>query len=224
MGQGLRQQIAKYAHRRIEVCRQKGQGTRKRFPATEYRRQENTVNAVGFLNRWLRTNYSTIIPELPLPPENGHAHRKEGTAAWAGFYDEHLRDGPVRISLNELVTLLDTDVNEFEEATDTADPVPASGTQTDELSWLQLQLDDGCSWLQLQLDEHLAQPRGQGHPELIGLQDEGLAAVRDYLDKLLSGKTPEALPAGVRGGSDLVASIEEVITRFAKIRNTFLRC
>jgi len=212
MGQDWRQQIAKYAHGHIEECRRKGQGTRKRFPATKYRGQKNTVDAVAFLNGWLRTNYSAIIPELPLPPENGHVPRMEWTAAWAGFYDEHL--GPMRISLHKLVALLDTDLTEFEEArgqpvTDTADPVPASGTQTDELSWLQLQLDE----LQGVLREHLAEgaPR---HPELIDLQDEGLAAVLDYLDKLLSGEAPEALPAGVRGGSDLLTDIMEVINRF----------
>lgn len=213
MGQDWRRQIAKYAHDHIKECRGKGQGTRKRFPATKYRGQKRIVDAVGFLNGWLRTNYSAIFPELPLPPENGYVPRKEWTAAWARFYDEHL--GPMRISLNELVALLDADLDGFEgqPVTDTAHPVLASGTQTDELSWLQLQLDE----LQEVLREHLAQPRGQGHPELIDLQDEALEAVLNYLDKLLSGEVPEALPAGVRGGSDLLTNIEEVIKRFAEI-------
>ena len=52
---------------------------------------------------------------------------------------------------------------------------------------------------------------------MIDLQDEALEAVLNYLDKLLSGEVPEALPAGVRGGSDLLTNIEEVIKRFAEI-------
>ena len=70
------------------------------------------------------------------------------------------------------------------------------------------------------MEEHLA-PQGQGHPELMDLSDEALKGVHDFLDKVLSGQAPEALPTDGRGGGEgsmLLRSIniKDVINRFAQ--------
>ena len=202
-GQDWRRQIENYAQSHIDDCRRKGQGTGERFPATDYRQEKTIQDAVVFLNGWLRTNYSSI-PQLPSPPRHGRVRRKEWPQAWATFYDEDLRSE--KISLNDLITR----VNEGLDGLEAAQGQSMTDTAELELRW---QLDEVYEVLK----EHLAEgaPR---HPELIDLQDEALADVLDYVDKLLDGETPEAPPSGMRGGEgNMLLEIMGVIIRFAQL-------
>ena len=225
MGQDLRQQIARYARHHIKKQdRKNDQGIRKLFPADNYRDQVTLQDAVDFLNGWLESNhYANIVP-VPSPPSHGRVPRKQWTDAWAAFYDGHLV--PLRINLTELISDTDEKLYALEAAqealrADTADPFPA--TQMDELSDVQDSLGE---LLEVLWDEreHRAQPepQGQGHPDLMDLQDEDLQLVYDCLGKLLSGQAPEDLElpsAGERGGEGnmLLTSIVEVIHRYARI-------
>ena len=136
---------------------------------------------------------------------------------WKAFYDEHLRFP----NLIELITHTDEDLDAVEKAqgeplADTAEPFSASSTQKDELS---SDVPDDLGALRDVVEEHLA-PQGQGHPELMDLSDEALKGVHDFLDKVLSGQAPEALPTDGRGGGEgsmLLRSLTEVINRFAQI-------
>ena len=136
---------------------------------------------------------------------------------WKAFFDEHLRFP----NLIELITHTDEDLDAVEKAqgeplADTAEPFSASSTQKDELS---SDVPDDLGALRDVVEEHLA-PQGQGHPELMDLSDEALKGVHDFLDKVLSGQAPEALPTDGRGGGEgsmLLRSITEVINRFAQI-------